>query len=48
MTFGGAILHVVLHNEGHRVEALHVLQRLGVPDLREVDHGLWDFDRRGF
>ncbi len=48
MTFGGAILHVVLHDEDHRTEALHILQRLGVPDLPEVDHGLWDFVRRGF
>ena len=48
MTFGGAIIHVALHNEGHRTEALHILERLGVPDLPEVDHGLWDFKRRGF
>ncbi len=47
MTFGGAVLHVVLHDEGHRIEALHILERLGVPDLPEVDHGLWDFTRRG-
>jgi uncharacterized damage-inducible protein DinB len=47
MTFGGAILHVALHNAEHRVEALHILGRLGVPDLPEVDHGLWDFARRG-
>jgi uncharacterized damage-inducible protein DinB len=48
MTFGGAIVHVVLHNAEHRSEALHILERLGVPDLPEVDHGLWDFKRRGF
>ena len=47
MTFGGTILHVVLHNAEHRTEALHILERLGVPDLPEVDHGLWDFKRRG-
>jgi uncharacterized damage-inducible protein DinB len=47
MTFGGAILHVVLHDEGHRFEALHILERLGAPDLPELDHGLWDFVRRG-
>jgi uncharacterized damage-inducible protein DinB len=47
MTFGGAILHVVLHNAEHRGEVLHILERLGVPDLPEVDHGLWDFKRRG-
>jgi uncharacterized damage-inducible protein DinB len=48
MTFGGAILHVVLHNAEHRTEVLHILERLGVPDLPEVDHGLWDFKRRGY
>jgi uncharacterized damage-inducible protein DinB len=47
MGFGGAILHVILHNEGHRVELLHILQRLGLTDLPEIDHGLWDFVRRG-
>jgi uncharacterized damage-inducible protein DinB len=48
MTFGGGIIHVVLHNAEHRSEALHILERLGAPDLSEVDHGLWDFQRRGF
>ncbi len=49
MTFGGAILHVILHDEDHRTEALHILQRLRGPDMPEieVDHGLWDFKRRG-
>jgi uncharacterized damage-inducible protein DinB len=47
MTFGGAIIHIVLHNAEHRSEALHILERLGVPDLPEIDHGLWDFKRRG-
>lgn len=47
MGCGGAILHVILHNEGHRVEILHILQRLGLSDLPEIDHALWDFVRRG-
>jgi len=47
MTFGGAIVHVVLHNAEHRTEALHILERVGAPDLPEVDHGLWDHERRG-
>ena len=49
MTFGGAILHVILHDEDHRTEALHILQRLRGSDMPEieVDHGLWDFKRRG-
>lgn len=40
---GGTILMLVEHNEGHRVEALHILQRLGVPNLPEVDLGVWDY-----
>lgn len=47
MTFGGAFLMVILHNEAHRPEAAHILHRLGVPEVPEVDHGLWDFVRRG-
>jgi uncharacterized damage-inducible protein DinB len=48
LTFGGAILHVILHNEGHRTEAVHILTRLGVPgDKLELDHALWDYVRRG-
>ena len=43
--FGGTILHVVLHDAEHRSEALHILERLGVPDLPEVDHGLWDYEK---
>jgi hypothetical protein len=54
MTYGGAILMVILmvilHNEAHRTEVVHIFARLGVPELVqvEVDHGLWDFKRRGF
>jgi uncharacterized damage-inducible protein DinB len=50
MTYGGAILMVILHNEAHRTEVVHIFARLGVPELAqvEVDHGLWDFKRRGF
>ena len=42
-SFGGTILHVVLHNAEHRTEAVHILERLGLPDPPEVDHGLWDY-----
>ncbi|MCC6791480.1 MAG: DinB family protein [Thermomicrobiales bacterium] len=44
-SFGGTILMVVEHNEGHRTEALHILQRLGVPDPPEVDLGAWEYAR---
>jgi uncharacterized damage-inducible protein DinB len=49
MTYGGAILMVILHNEAHRTEVVHIFARLGVSELAqiEVDHGLWDFKRRG-
>ena len=46
-TFAGTVLHVVLHDAEHRSVALHILQRLGVPDLPEVDHGLWDYETLG-
>ena len=47
MTYGGAILHVILHDDEHRQEILHILNRLGVEPIPEIDHGLWDFVRRG-
>ncbi|MCC6790341.1 MAG: DinB family protein [Thermomicrobiales bacterium] len=47
MTFGGGILHVVFHNAEHRTEIVHIMQRLGLPEVPEVDHGLFDFWRRG-
>jgi uncharacterized damage-inducible protein DinB len=43
-SFGGTILHVVLHNAEHRTEAVHILERRGLPDPPEVDHGLWDYE----
>jgi len=42
-SFGGTILMVVEHNVEHRGESLHILERLGVPDLPEVDLGVWDY-----
>jgi uncharacterized damage-inducible protein DinB len=42
-SFGGTILMVVEHNTEHRTEVLHLLGRLGVPDLPEVDLGVWDY-----
>ena len=47
MRYGGAIVHVVLHNAEHRTEALHILSRLDLPEVPEVDHGLWDHVSRG-
>jgi uncharacterized damage-inducible protein DinB len=42
-SFGGTIIHVVLHNAEHRTEALHILERLGLSEVPEVDPGLWDY-----
>jgi uncharacterized damage-inducible protein DinB len=47
MTYGGAIFMIILHGEEHRTEARHILLRLSVPEVPEVDYGLWDFVRRG-
>ena len=43
-SMGGTVLHVVLHNAEHRTEVVHILGRLGVPDVPEVDLGLWDYE----
>jgi hypothetical protein len=42
-SFGGTILMVIEHNVEHRSEAAHILARLGVPDVPEVDLGVWDY-----
>jgi uncharacterized damage-inducible protein DinB len=42
-SFGGTILMVVEHNAEHRTEVLHILERLGIVDLPEVDLGVWDY-----
>ena len=41
-TYGGAITHVLIHNAQHRSEILHLLQRLGAPDLPEGDVLSWE------
>ncbi len=42
-SYGGTILMVIGHNTEHRTEVLHMLQRLCVTDLPEVDFGVWDY-----
>ena len=44
-TLGSTILHVCLHDEWHRSEIAHILQRLGVDPVPEVDIALWDTER---
>ena len=46
-TFGGTIAHLVTHDMHHRGEILHILQRLGVPDLPEGDVLSWEAAQRG-
>ncbi len=46
-TYGAVIPHVILHNEGHRTEILHMLNRLEIDPVPEIDYALWDFVRRG-
>ena len=41
-TYGGAIAHLITHSMQHRSEALHILKRLGVPDLPEGDVLSWE------
>ena len=41
-TFGGTILHVLTHTTIHRSELMHLLQRLGLPDLIEGDVLSWE------
>ena len=41
-TFGGTIAHLLTHDMHHRGEILHILQRLGVPDLPEGDVLGWE------
>ena len=44
-TYGGAIGHVLTHDMFHRGELLHILARLGVPDLLEGDLLSWEATR---
>lgn len=45
-SYGGTILHVLTHNHLHRGEVLHVLERLGAPELIEGDVLSWEAARR--
>ena len=46
-TYGGTIAHLITHSMNHRSEVLHILARLGVPDLLEGDVLSWEwYDQR--
>jgi uncharacterized damage-inducible protein DinB len=46
-TYGGTIGHLITHSMQHRSEVLHILKRLGVPDLPEGDLLSWEDSDRG-
>jgi uncharacterized damage-inducible protein DinB len=41
---GATIVHVLWHNAQHRSEARHILERLGVPDLWDLDPQEWEHE----
>ena len=41
-SYGGTIAQVILHNQQHRSEVLHILKRLGVTDLPDGDLQEWE------
>jgi uncharacterized damage-inducible protein DinB len=45
-TYGGAVAHVLTHSHIHRGEILHMLSRLGVPNLIEGDVLSWESQAR--
>jgi len=45
-SIGATILHVILHNQTHRTDVLHIMQRLGVDDLPEGDPQEWEWHLR--
>lgn len=45
-TYGGAIAHVLTHSHIHRGELLHMLTRLGLPNLIEGDVLGWEAQHR--
>jgi len=44
-TYGGGVLHVILHNMHHRAELFHMISRLGLDDLPPEDLMGWEMDR---
>lgn len=45
-SFGGTVAHLLTHDMHHRGEILHILQRLGIPDLPEGDVLTWEATMR--
>ena len=45
-SYGASILHVILHNQTHRTEILHMLHGLGLDELPEGDPQEWEWELR--
>lgn len=43
-SMGGTILAVTQHDAEHRTEIVHMLHRLGLTEVPEVDLGAWDYE----
>ncbi|PNY82118.1 DinB family protein [Deinococcus koreensis] len=41
-TYGGGIAHLMTHSMHHRAQLIHMLKRLGVPDVTEGDVLSWE------
>jgi len=41
-TYGGTIVHVLTHSMHHRAQLIHMLKKLGVPDVIEGDALSWE------
>lgn len=41
-TYGGTLVHVITHSMHHRAQLIHMLKRLGVPDVIEGDALSWE------
>ncbi|MEF2276713.1 DinB family protein [Deinococcus sp. YIM 134068] len=46
LTYGGTLVHVLTHSMHHRAQLIHMLKRLGVPDVIEGDALSWEEAQR--
>jgi uncharacterized damage-inducible protein DinB len=45
-TQGGTVIHVMYHSAQHRADARHMLERLAVPDVWDLDPQEWEYVQR--
>jgi uncharacterized damage-inducible protein DinB len=43
VSFGAIVIQICMHNELHREDVRHILQRLGIANPPELDHLLWEY-----